>query len=108
MEGVLLTHSKVISALLVGEGRPETAWLIEVCDPPQNHEDSEALVEELWSTIEKANHEAHTRIEAKVRISNVIFVTKEKPMLRAAKGTMQRKATISAYREELDILYNAL
>ncbi|PQE27512.1 thioester reductase domain-containing protein [Rutstroemia sp. NJR-2017a BBW] len=108
MEGVLLTYPKVISAPLVGAGRPETAWLIEACDPPQNLEDSEALVEELWSTIEKANDEAHTRIEAKVRRSNIIFVTKEKPMLRTAKGTIQRKATISAYRKELDILYNNL
>ncbi|KAI9643342.1 hypothetical protein NHQ30_007961 [Ciborinia camelliae] len=105
MEGVLMTHPKVISALLVGEGRPETAWLIEVCDPPQNVVDSQALVEELWSTIEKANDEAHVRIEAKVRKSNIVFVTKEKPMLRAAKGSIQRKATIRAYRGELDALY---
>jgi hypothetical protein len=105
-EGVLLTHPKVVSALLVGEGRSETAWLIEVCDPPQNIQDSQALVEELWSTIEKANDEVHVRIDCKVRRSNIIFVTKEKPMLRAAKGTIQRKATIYAYREELDALYN--
>ncbi|KAK6609005.1 thioester reductase domain-containing protein [Botrytis cinerea] len=106
MEGVLMTHPKVVSALLTGERKPETAWLIEVCDPPQNVEDRQSLIEELWSTIEKANDEAHVRIEAKVKRSNIIFVTKEKPMSRAAKGSVQRKATIRAYREELDALYD--
>ncbi|CCD55778.1 similar to AMP-binding enzyme [Botrytis cinerea T4] len=106
MEGVLMTHPKVVSALLTGERKPETAWLIEVCDPPENVEDRQSLIEELWSTIEKANDEAHVRIEAKVKRSNIIFVTKEKPMSRAAKGSVQRKATIRAYREELDALYD--
>lgn len=105
MEGVLMTHPKVVSALLTGAGRAETAWLIEVCEPPQSLEEHESLIEELWPTIEIANNEAHVRDNARVRKCKVIFVTKEKPVLRAAKGSVQRKATVLAYREELDALY---
>jgi hypothetical protein len=102
MEGIMMTHPKVISALLTGAKRLQTAWLIEVDDPPRNGEEIQALIEEIWPTLEKANDATN---HAKVSKDKIVFTTKDKPMLRAAKGTVQRNATILAYHQELETLY---
>ncbi|KAF5872926.1 putative nrps-like enzyme protein [Botrytis fragariae] len=104
MEGILMSHPKVVAALLTGTGKVKAAWLIEVVHPPQNEEETTSLVEELWPTVEKAN-DATYRTEGKVSKDNIIFTSKDKPMLRAGKGSVQRKFTLVEFRLELDALY---
>ncbi|KAF7944016.1 hypothetical protein EAE96_010426 [Botrytis aclada] len=104
MEGILMTHPKVVAALLTGTGKVKADWLIEVVHPPQNEEETTSLVEELWPTVEKAN-DATYRTEGKVSKDNIIFTSKDKPMLRAGKGSVQRKFTLVEFRLELDALY---
>ena len=62
-----------------------------------------AFIEELWPTIEVANLDcpAHGRISK----SHILFTNPAKPVLRTAKGTVQRFATYRLYSEELDVLY---
>jgi len=59
MEGIIMMHPKVVSALLTGTGKPHPAWLIEVIHPPEGPEETATLLEELWPTIVKANDAAH-------------------------------------------------
>ncbi|TGO32047.1 hypothetical protein BHYA_0361g00020 [Botrytis hyacinthi] len=104
MEGILMSHPKVVAALLTVTGKVKAAWLIEIVHPPQNEEEATSLVEELWPTVEKAN-DATYRTEGKVSKDNIIFTSKDKPMLRARKGSVQRKFTLVEFRQELDALY---
>jgi len=103
MEGILMGHPKVLSVLLTGTGRLKTAWLIEATSPPGTHEETQALINEIWPVVEKANEAYIT--DAKVSRDKIVFTSKEKPMLRAGKGTVQRQLTIDAYQSELDALY---
>jgi acyl-coenzyme A synthetase/AMP-(fatty) acid ligase len=103
MEGIMMMHPKVVSAILTGTGKAETAWLLEVNPPPESSEQTVAWMNELGPTIEKANEAAHN---GKVSKGKIVFTTKEKPMLRAGKGTVQRKRTLDAYATELDALYS--
>ncbi|TGO75704.1 hypothetical protein BELL_0197g00110 [Botrytis elliptica] len=56
MKRILMSHPKVVAALLTGTEMVKAAWLIEVVHPPQNEEETTSLIEELWPTVEKANN----------------------------------------------------
>lgn len=62
-----------------------------------------AVIEKIWPSIEQANRDcpAHARIAR----THILFATPEKPMLRAAKGTIQRPGTLNLYERELEALY---
>lgn len=103
MEGIIMSHPKVISALLTGTGRLETACLIEIAEPPQTLQEAQRMIDEIWPTIEKANEAGLSG--ARISKDKILFTSREKPMLRAGKGSVQRKLTIDAYQLELDALY---
>lgn len=98
-----MSHPKVVAAFFTGTGKVKAAWLIEVVHPPQNEEETTSLVEELWPTVEKAN-DATYRTEGKVSKDRIIFTSKDKPMLRAGNGSIQRQFTLVEFRQELDAL----
>ncbi|TGO08305.1 hypothetical protein BTUL_0215g00080 [Botrytis tulipae] len=98
MERILMSHPKVVAALLTGTGNVKGAWPIGVVHPPQNEEETTSLVEELWPTVEKAN-DATYRTEGKGSKDKIIFTSKDKSMLRAGKGSVQRKFTLVSFRQ---------
>ncbi|KAF7908494.1 uncharacterized protein EAF01_004249 [Botrytis porri] len=51
MEGILMSHPKVVAALLTGTEKVKAAWLTEVVHPSQNEEETTSLVEELWPAV---------------------------------------------------------
>ncbi|KAF7889766.1 uncharacterized protein EAF02_002181 [Botrytis sinoallii] len=104
MEGILISHPKVVCSLLTGTEKVKAAWLIEVVHPPQNEEETTSLIEELCPTVEKAN-DATYRTEGKVSKDHIIFTSKDKPMLRAGEGSVPRKFNLWNFRRELDALY---
>jgi len=103
MEGIVMSHPKVKSALLTGTARLECAWLIEAANPPRSAEEIQALIDDVWPTIEKSN-EAGLSI-GRVSKDKIVFTSNEKPMMRAGKGSVQRKLTLDYYQAELDALY---
>ncbi|CAF9923631.1 hypothetical protein IMSHALPRED_005976 [Imshaugia aleurites] len=103
MEGIIGIHPDVSSALVVGQGRFQSALLVEAKRPPVTLDEQESLLENIWPAIERANEDcpAHGKIVKHF----VLFTGPEKPMLRAGKGTVQRMSTVERYKEELDALY---
>ena len=97
------SHRAVKSALVVGEGRFQPALLVEPTQPLHTTAEKAELLEKMWPLIEKVNEEspAHGRISK----AHVLFTKPEKPMLRAGKGTVQRRLTLTAYADEIDALY---
>ena len=105
---VVSRNAGVMGALVVGAQRFQAALLVETVPTADDTiswspSDRAALLEQVWPSIAEANREcpAHARISK----SHVLFVHPNKPMLRAGKGTVQRAATITLYKDELDALY---
>ncbi|TFK48709.1 putative aminoadipate reductase [Heliocybe sulcata] len=107
MEGKILTSPLVSGAMMFGRGHNEVGILIE---PRPEHAidpaDEEALVEfrnALWPVIEEANEDAPAF--SRIFKEMVLVTSPNKPMRRAAKGTIMRKATLADYAQEIDELY---
>ena len=104
MEQHIQSHPLVRTALVIGEGHFEAALLIEVSQDTQlSIEEKTKLIEDLWPVVEQANRDCPA--QARVSKSHILFVDPEKPMARAGKGTVQRKATLKLYESEVDRLY---
>ncbi|KAF8121589.1 acetyl-CoA synthetase-like protein [Boletus edulis] len=107
MESVIGSSPLVQGVVMFGRERNQVGVLIE---PRPKHaidaNDERAVAEfrnQIWPAIEDANKPspAFSRI-----FKGMILITSEnKPMLRAAKGTVQRKATLKAYETEINTLY---
>ncbi|KAM0157190.1 hypothetical protein ACHAPG_004872 [Botrytis cinerea] len=96
MERILMSRSRIFAALLTGTAKVKAAWLTEIVHPPQNEEETTSLIEEFWPTVEKANDTSY-RAESKVSKDNIIFTSKDKPMLRAEKEFIQRESTLTEF-----------
>lgn len=105
MESLIGSHGKVRSALVVGEGRFQSALLIEPVKDVQGQNATEALLEELWPTIEAANKDcpAHGQV-----VRNLVMFTKPGvPFVRSGKGSVRRRATLELYEEDIEAVYKA-
>ena len=103
IEDKILGHPDVDGAVVAGQGYAQSSLLIEPKRPEPNVEKTVSILEEIWPTIEAANNASpsHGRIHRDM----IIFTSPEKPMLRAGKGTVQRKPTIDLYANEIKTLY---
>ncbi|KAI9836987.1 MAG: hypothetical protein M1819_000636 [Sarea resinae] len=104
MEQTISSHPDVRSALVLGQGKFQTALLIELAEKsPLWKEDAKTRIEAFWSYVEEANRDcpAHGRLSKDL----VIFTTPEKGMQRASKGTVQRQPTVSQFQAELEELF---
>ncbi|KZT28824.1 putative aminoadipate reductase [Neolentinus lepideus HHB14362 ss-1] len=110
MEGKILTSPLVSGAMMFGRGHNEVGILIEPRPEYAIDPANEAALAEfrnmIWPIVEEANEDspAFSRI-----FKEMILVTaSDKPMHRAAKGTVIRKSTIAAYAKEIDELYESV
>ena len=101
---ITASHPDIKDVLLVGTGRPQAALLVEMLGSvsPAPLSQGEAI-ERIFPGIEAANETCPPT--AKITKQHVLFTTDGKPMLRTAKGSVQRRATVEAYKEELDTLF---
>jgi hypothetical protein len=106
-ELTLGSHAWVQHCILVGTGKDMAAAIIELrpefsADPGAR----QALLAELAPKIDEAN--SLTNTARSLRKDAVIFAKREKPFAIAAKGTVQRKATVALYQREIDELYTLI
>ncbi|KAG1819054.1 uncharacterized protein BJ212DRAFT_1567944 [Suillus subaureus] len=108
MECIIGTNPYVNGAVIFGRGRSHVGVLIE---PRAGHEidiNDEVRVSEfrnrVWPEIEEANKTgpAFSRIFKEM----VLVTCREKPMPRAGKGTIAKKAASRIYEEEINALYD--
>lgn len=102
----IISSSPVVSAVLVtGAGRFQSSLLVEAIKPHTNELEKQELLDTIWKSVRIANKESpsHGRIHRDM----IAFTTAKKPMLRAGKGTVQRKMTLELYKTELDALYES-
>ena len=103
MEQVIQAHPLVRTALVYGEARVQAALLVELVLDWQT-ESREALIDQMWPTIEQGNHDcpAHGRLSK----SLILFTDFSKPMVRTPKGSVIRRSTFDLYSMEINTLYD--
>ncbi|KAI1505652.1 acetyl-CoA synthetase-like protein [Biscogniauxia marginata] len=96
------SHRSIKGALMIGNGRTQAALLIEPREP-LDEVARDKFLEDLWPFIEGSN----ALVSGQGRLSRgmVICTLPDKPFTRTAKGTIVRKLTEQAYKEELETLY---
>ncbi|KAJ5994030.1 hypothetical protein N7451_009754 [Penicillium sp. IBT 35674x] len=104
METVIVGHPLVGSAVIVGQSRFQAGLLVE---PNQDiaEMDDKLFIEEIWPTVQMANQTIATH--GRIVKSNIRVASKTKPFRRTPKGTVQRKAVLRDYEEEIDGMYAA-
>ena len=104
MQDTISSYPEVKGVLIVGQSRFQTAALIECRhEPPQTDDEIKSFVERLEPFITAANEKAPAY--AKLQPDYVLFAAKDKPFLRADKGTIKRLATMKLYESEIEKLY---
>lgn len=104
MEERINSHFEVRAALVAGAQRLQAALLIELAaEKALSAAERAETLQRIWPTIQGANKDCPTY--AMIDKSHILFVNTNKPMLRAGKGAVQRRPTLSLYAEELQALY---
>ena len=101
---VLSRNPELAGVIVIGAQRFQAALLIEpVSKAPLDTPGQATLIERIWRSVEEANKvtPAHARVEK----SLILVTTPDRPLVRAAKGTLQKTASLREYSEDIDKLY---
>ncbi|KAI6138696.1 putative non-ribosomal peptide synthetase [Pisolithus thermaeus] len=110
MEIVIGTSRQVLGVCMFGRGRSQVGVLVE--PRPQyavDVEDEKQVAEFrnlIWPVVEEANKDAPNF--SRIFKEMILVTSRDKPMTRAGKGTVTKKATISLYESEIDALYQSV
>lgn len=105
MEHIINEHPDVRSAIIVGQARFQPGVIIELNDSVEVTESNKKeLIARIQPFIDTANKGSPSH--AQIKDGFVTFATPKKPFLRAAKGTVQRAATIELYGPEIEELFS--
>ncbi|KAF8838002.1 putative nonribosomal peptide synthetase [Paxillus ammoniavirescens] len=110
IETIINSSPLLKGSVMFGRERNQAGILVE---PHPEHaidvNDEKAVMKirnEIWPVIEEANKTspAFSRIFKEM----ILVTSSDKPMLRTAKGTVQRKGTLQAYEAEINALYDTV
>ncbi|KAF5371510.1 hypothetical protein D9615_009619 [Tricholomella constricta] len=110
MEDVVMSNPIIQGAIIFGREHDQTGILIE--PEPGNeidvHDNTQlaSLRNKLWPTIEEANKAAPAF--SRIFKEMILITSKGKPLPRAGKGTVMRKASLNLYDEEIEALYQTV
>lgn len=110
MENVIGSSRYVSGVCMFGRGRPQVGVLVE---PRPAYaidvEDVKQVAEFrnlIWPVVEEANTDAPNF--SRIFKEMILVTSRDKPMLRAGKGTVTKKATMSLYEAEINALYESV
>ncbi|KAJ7236044.1 hypothetical protein B0H12DRAFT_1256714 [Mycena haematopus] len=110
MEDIMVANPFISSAVMFGRERNQVGVLIE---PTQEYKidpsDKLQLAKYrnlIWPTVEKANENAPAF--ARIYKEMILVTQPEKPLVRASKGTVSKKASIVLYDQEIEELYDTV
>lgn len=104
MEKIIEGHPLVSRAVIIGQGRFQSALLIQPDWKRWSEGKSEnALVDEIWPVIQKANESAPSY--GRILKTKIGQASQEKPFQLTPKGSTQRRLVVNDYADEIDALY---
>ena len=104
MEGILHEAPELDAVLVLGHGHFQVAALVEPTDEARKLGDKE-LMKRLMPYIRKSNSAVPGF--ARLAPDRVIITSPDKPMIRTAKGSIIRKATLAMYDQDIEKMYSS-
>lgn len=105
LEKMVEDHPSVHRALLIGQGRFQSALLIEPKQGAQLLDNEKQFIESIWPQVEKANEMVPNY--GRIMKNMIRLSSPEKPFKLTSKGTTQRHTVNKDYAQEIDDLYTA-
>jgi nucleoside-diphosphate-sugar epimerase/aryl carrier-like protein len=105
LEKMIEDHPSVYRALLIGQGRFQSALLVEPTQKIELADEANIFVESIWPQVEKANEMVPNY--GRVMKNMIRLSSPEKPFKLTSKGTTQRHIVNKDYAQEIDDLYAA-
>ena len=97
VEAIVMRHPQVTVALMGGEGSEYHFLLLE--GDWSDSQRSGSVNDDVWSTVEQANQILSE--EVRIKRGNVILTKADKPFQKLIKGTVNRRATLAEYKDEI-------
>jgi acyl-coenzyme A synthetase/AMP-(fatty) acid ligase len=106
VERILCRNPGIQEAILIGTGRSQAALLLDLVRGNDEHDgDIHKTLERIWPVIDATNELSPAY--AKVSRDCILVVDPKRPIIRTAKGNVQRNATIKLYQNEITKLDEA-
>ncbi|KAH0364681.1 acetyl-CoA synthetase-like protein, partial [Aureobasidium melanogenum] len=105
IEEALSAHPAIGAVVVGGQYRSRPFLLVEPASPLITKDQRAEFVSQIWPAVEAENEKHHE--SARLQKELVIIVGSEKKMVRTPKGTVDRKATLSAFEGEIDDMYKS-
>ncbi|GME44441.1 uncharacterized protein K452DRAFT_300824 [Neofusicoccum parvum] len=102
VEVLLDRHPLVRDTVVGGDGRKEPFVLVQLQESEGQRAREEVLAD-IWPVFEEAN--ALIAEEIRLRKEMVLFATPDRPFRKAGKGTINRRATVADYEDEIRRMY---
>ncbi|KAF9044190.1 hypothetical protein BJ165DRAFT_1479638 [Panaeolus papilionaceus] len=110
MENIIITSSYVRAAVYFGRNKDQPGVLIEMAEgyviDPTNPSDVTQARNIVWPIVEEANKLAPGF--SKVFKELILISSPSKPLPRAGKGTVMRKAALVLYHDEIEAIYTGV
>ncbi|KAL1598032.1 putative NRPS-like protein biosynthetic cluster [Paraconiothyrium brasiliense] len=103
MEKMIESHPLVKGAVVVGQGKFQAGLLVEPEWSQVITPDPSDLMNRIWPMVERANRDAPAH--ARIHQSKIAVAKREKPFVRAAKGSIIRLQTVAAFKDEIEAVY---
>ncbi|KAF2206269.1 hypothetical protein CERZMDRAFT_103567 [Cercospora zeae-maydis SCOH1-5] len=103
VESSLLGHLELKGAIVVGDGRFQSALLVE---PSSSSVSEEDIIDSIWPLVETLNKDCPGY--AKIMRNMIIVAKPDRPLPRSGKGVVQRRAALSLYAADINAVYNAV
>ncbi|KAJ6613063.1 hypothetical protein B0H10DRAFT_2275780 [Mycena sp. CBHHK59/15] len=107
MENIVTASPYVVGTVMFGRQREQAGILIETIPSiqidGQNPTQLAELRHKIWPVIEEANEIAP--VFSRVFKEMILFTAPDKPLPRAGKGTVMRKAALAMYAHEIESMY---
>lgn len=104
MEEIIAAHPLVARAVVVGQGRFQSAVFVEPELSAWNGEPA-TLIDEIWPLVKKANEAAPGH--ARLMRDRVGVSSSSKPFQLTPKGTVKRRSVLTDYADEIEALYGS-
>ncbi|KAG9666459.1 acetyl-CoA synthetase-like protein, partial [Aureobasidium melanogenum] len=105
IEEAISAHPAIGAVVVGGQYRSRPFLLVEPAMAITTNDQKEEFVDEIWPAVKAENEKHHE--SARLQKELVIVVGSGKTMVRTPKGTVDRKATLSAFEGEIDDVYKS-
>ncbi|KAJ7785171.1 putative aminoadipate reductase [Mycena maculata] len=110
MEDIMMSSPFIRSATMFGREHNQVGVLVEPSPQfkfdPSDEKQLANFRNLIWPSIEEANE--NSPAFARIYKEMILVTQPRKPVLRAPKGTVSKKATVALYNEEIEELYNTI